>query len=109
STPPKPREAEVKAGTSPALRAALSKPVPVGDLPLRLFAAAFKGGGANGSLLMALEIDGSSLRFEEREGRFNEKIEVSIVAADQRARVQAGDRQEFNLRLQAATRERMRR
>ncbi len=103
----KAREAEVKAGTSPALKAALSKPVPIGDLPLRLFAAAFKGTGSNGSLLLALEIDGSSLKFEERDGRFNEKIEVSIVAADQRARVQAGDRQEFNLRLQPETRERI--
>jgi len=103
----KAREAEVKAGTSPALRAALSKPVPIGDLPLRLFAAAFKGAGSNGSLLLALEIDGGSLAFEEQDGRFNEKIEVSIVAADQRARVQAGDRQEFNLRLQPATRERI--
>ena len=103
----KAREADVKAGTSPALKAALSKPVPVGDLPLRLFAAAFKGTGSNGSLFLALEIDGSSLKFDERDGRFNEKIEVSIVAADQRARVQAGDRQEFNLRLQPATRERI--
>jgi VWFA-related protein len=103
----KAREAEVKAGTSPALRAALSKPVPIGDLPLRLFAAPFKGAGSNGSLLLALEIDGASLKFEERDGRFNEKIEVSFVAADQRARVHGGDRQEFNLTLQPATRERI--
>ena len=103
----KAREAEVKAGTSPALKAALSKPVPIGDLPLRLFAAAFKGTGSNGSLLLALEIDGGSLTFEQRDGRFNEKIEVSIVAADQGARVQAGDRQEFNMSLQPATRERI--
>ena len=103
----KAREAEVKAGTSAALRAALSKPVPIGDLPLRLFAAAFKGTGSNASLFLALEIDGTSLKFEEREGRFNEKIEVSIVAADQRARVQGGDRQEFDLKLQPATRERI--
>jgi VWFA-related protein len=103
----KAREADVKAGTSPALKAALSKPVPVGDLPLRVFAAAFKGAGANGSLFLALEIDGASLKFEERDNRFNEKIEVSILAADQRARVQGGDRQEFNLRLQPQTRERI--
>jgi len=111
--PPDPRattkalEADVKAGTSPALKAALSKPVPIGDLPLRVFAAAFKGEGANGSLFLAVEIDGSSLKFLERDGRFNEKIEVSIVAADQRAKVQGGDRQEFNLRLQPQTRERI--
>jgi hypothetical protein len=101
------RDAEVKAGTSPALKAALSKPVPIGDLPLRLFAAAFKGTGAKGSLFLALEIDGRALKFEERDGRFNERVEVSIVAADQRARVQGGDRQEFNLTLQPATRERI--
>ena len=70
---------------------------------MRLFAAPFKGTGSNGSLFLALEIDGSSLKFVEDDGRFNEKIEVSIVAADQRARVQGGDRQEFNLRLQPAT------
>jgi hypothetical protein len=110
-SPPDPRnggpEADVKAGTSAALKAALSKPVPVGDLPVRVFAAAFKGDGVNGSLFLAVEIDGGSLKFQERDGRFNETIEVSIVAADQRAKVQGGDRQEFNLRLQPATRERI--
>jgi hypothetical protein len=56
----KAREAEVKAGTSPALKAALSKPVPIGDLPFRVFAAPFKGAGSSGSVFIALEIDGAS-------------------------------------------------
>ena len=103
------READVRAGTSPALRAALGKPVPVGDLPLRVFAASFRSSGANGSVLMAIEIDGASLRFQERDGRFIEKVEISIVAADERARVQGEDRQEFDLRLQPQTYERVRR
>lgn len=93
------READVKAGTTPALRAALGKAVPVGDLPLRVFAAPLRGAGNKGSVVVALEIDGPSLRFEERNGRFVESIEVSIVAADERARVQGGDRQTFNLNL----------
>ena len=105
----KAREAVVKSGTSPALKAALGRPVPVGDLPVRVFAAPFKASGANGSVLLAVEIDGASLRFEERDGRFNEKVEVSIVAADERAGVQGEDRQEFNLRLQPQTYERVRR
>ncbi len=63
------READVKAGTTPALRAALSKPVPIGDLPLRAFAAPMKGTGATGAVLVALEIDGTSLKFQERNGR----------------------------------------
>ena len=80
------REAEVKAGTSPALKAALSKPLPVGELPFRAFAASMKGGN-NASVVVAVEIDGSSLKFEERDGRFVESVELSIVAADQRAKV----------------------
>jgi VWFA-related protein len=80
------READVKAGTTPALRAALGKPVRA-------------AGGKGASVLVALEIDGPSLKFEPRDGRFAESIEVSIVAADERARVQGGDRQTFNLNL----------
>ena len=101
------REAEVKAGTTPALRAALSKPVPVGDLPFRAFAAPLKGMGTNGAVLVALEIDGSSLKFQDRGGTFAESLEISIVAADERGRVQGGDRQTFNLNLMPQTHERV--
>ena len=58
-------------------------------------------------MVVALEIDGPSLKFEERNGRFVESIEVSIVAADERARVQGGDRQTFNLNLVPETHERV--
>jgi hypothetical protein len=103
----KAREADVKAGTSPALKAALGKPVPVGDLSARVFAAPFKGSGKNASVLVALEIDGKSLKFQQRDGRFSESIEVSIVATDQQAKVQGGDRQTFNLNLMPQTYERV--
>jgi VWFA-related protein len=102
------READVKAGTTPALKAALSKPVPIGDLPMRAFAAPFRGMGANASVVVALEIDGSSLKFQERNGRQSESLEVSIVAADQRGKVQGGDRQTFDLNLMPETYERVR-
>jgi VWFA-related protein len=101
------READAKAGTSPALRAALGKPVPIGDLPFRVFAAALKGADNKASVVVALEIDGSGLKFEERNGRFAESIEVSIVAADERAKVQGGDRQTFNLNLMPETHQRI--
>jgi VWFA-related protein len=103
------REVDAKAGTSPALRAALSRPVPVGELPFRVFAAPFRAAGSNGSVLLAIEIDGPSLRFRATDGRFNEKLEVSIIAADEKARVRAEDRQEFDLKLQPDTYERVRR
>jgi len=101
------READVKAGTSPALRAALNKPVPIGDLPFRAFAGALRSPDNKGQVLLAVEVDGSGLRFTEQNGRFAETVEVSIVAADARARVQGGDRQAFNLNLLPETRERV--
>jgi VWFA-related protein len=101
------REAEVKSGTTPALAAALSKPVPVGDLSMRAFAAPLKGMGTNAAVLIALEIDGSALKFQQRNGVFAESLEISIIAADERGRVQGGDRQTFNLNLQPQTHERV--
>jgi VWFA-related protein len=102
------RDAEAVAGTSPALAAAIGKPVPVGGLPFRVFAAPLKGTAKTTTVVMSVEIDGSSLKFTESDGRFNEKVEVSIVATDERAKVQGGDRQTFDLKLQPATYERVR-
>jgi VWFA-related protein len=103
----KAREAEVKAGTSPALKAAINKPVPIGSLPARVFAAPFKGSGSTASVLLALEIDGPSLKFTQADGRYNETLETSIVAVDEKGKVQGGDRQTFNLRLMPQTYERI--
>jgi hypothetical protein len=103
----KAREADAKAGTSPALAAALSKPVPIGDLPVRVFAAPLRGAGDLATVLVALEIDGSSLKFQQRNGRFNETVEVSIIAADEKADVQGGDRQSFDMSLMPQTYERI--
>ena len=101
------REEAIESGASPAMTAALGKPVPLGDLPMRVFAAPLRGLDGNGSVLVALEIDGPSLRFEERDGRFVESVEVSIMAADARGRVQGGEDKTFNLNLMPETHERI--
>ena len=101
------REAELKNGTSPALSAALAKPVPIGELPFRAFAGLLRSPDSKGQVLVSVEVDGSALRYVEKEGRFVESLEVSVVAADQRARVQGGDRQTFNLNLMPETKERV--
>jgi VWFA-related protein len=99
----KAREVEAKAGTSPALRAALNNPLPIGDVPLRVFAAPFKGQGKNASVLLAIEIDGDGLKFENRDGLFNEKIEVSVVAVDYHGNLRGGDRHSLDLKLKPET------
>jgi VWFA-related protein len=97
------REAEARAGTSPALRAALNNPLPIGDVPMRVFAAPFKGTARSSSVVLAVEIDGGGLSFEERDGRFNEKVEVSVVAVDHQGNVRGSDRQTVDLRLRPET------
>jgi len=101
------RQELLESGASPALIAALGKPVPVGDLPLRVFAAPLRGANDNGSVVVALEVDGSALRFEERDDRFVESIEVSVAAIDTGSRIQGGDSKTFNLNLEPETHERL--
>jgi VWFA-related protein len=90
---------DAKAGTSPALVAALNKPVPIGGVPLRVYATALKGSSSKATVLVAAEIDGSALKFTQRDGRFVERVELSIVATDDDAKVQGGDRQQFDMNL----------
>ena len=95
----KARETPAAGGISPALRAALNSPLPIGDLPVRVFAAPFKGEGKNGSVLLALEIDGPSLRFQERDGKFQDKIEVSISPVNYQGKLVDPKVQSFALNL----------
>ena len=97
------REAEVKAGTSPALAAALNNPLPIGDVPMRVWAAPFQGTGKNSSVVIAVEVDGPALKYRQQDGRFLEDIEVSIVAADHNGKIRGSDRQTLNLKLKPET------
>jgi VWFA-related protein len=93
----------VKPGTSPALAAALSNPVPIGDVPLRVWAAPFKGKGKMASVAIAVEVDGAALKYQQRDDRFLEDLELSIVAADHDGKIRGSDRQTLNLKLKPET------
>jgi hypothetical protein len=95
----KARETPAAGGISSALRTALNNPLPIGDLPVRVFAAPFKGEGRNGSVLLAVEIEGPSLRFQERDGKFQDKLEVSIAAVDYQGKLVDPKFQAFTLNL----------
>ena len=97
------RDTGIKPGTSPALAAALTNPVPVGEVPLRVWAAPFKGTGKNASVAIAVEIDGAALKYEQRGDRFIENLELSIVAADHTGKIRGSDRQTLTLQLKPET------
>ena len=97
------RVAEVKPGTSPALAAALMNAVPVGDVPFRVWAAPFKGEGHKASVALAVEVEGTALKYRQQDGRYLEGLELSIVAADHNGKVRGTDRQTMNLKLKPET------
>ena len=103
---PKGRPAEAKPfnnQASPELRAALESPVAISGLGITAFAAPLKGSGANASLAIALEVDGGRLRFTERNGTFEDDVEVAILAVDETAKPRDGGRDLLNLRLRPQT------
>ena len=97
------RDYGLKPGTPPAVAAAIVNPVPVGDLPLRVWAAPFKGQGKLSSVAIAVEIDAAALTYQQRDDRFSEDLDVSIVAADHDGKIRGSDRQTMNLKLKPET------
>ena len=97
------RDQGLKPGTPPAVAAAIMKPVPVGDVPVRVWAAPFKGNGKLNSVAIAVEIDGAALKYQQRDDRFFEDLDVSILAADHDGKIRGSDRQTMNLKLKPET------
>ena len=87
------------ADASPAFDVAMNTPLPVGELQFRVSAAPFKGTDEDASVLVVIEIDGPSLKFQKVGERFNERIDVSIVALDYDGEIQGGDDQTIELSL----------
>jgi VWFA-related protein len=85
------------------IREALNSPVPVSGLGLRLFAAPFTGTAPKASIAIVLEIDPARLTFVEKDGTFNEQLEVHILAMDADSKLRDGGPSVVPLRLSAAS------
>jgi hypothetical protein len=102
--PPAAKALDIKAEVSPAVKEALSSPVPVAGLRLSVFAAPFKGKAPDASVLVVVQADGHDLRLVEKNGTFIDTLELSILAIDSDGKVKAGGRQLMNLALKPETR-----
>jgi VWFA-related protein len=101
---PKPAVAAADGGTmSPAAMTALNSPSPIAGIPLTLFAAAYKGTPPNASVALALEMRVEGLNFEERNGTFNNRIEVVFSSLDQAGTIRPGSRHLITLELKPDT------
>jgi VWFA-related protein len=90
--------------TTPALRDALESPIAISGLTISAFAAPFKGAGANDAIAMAIEVDGSGLKFTKRpDGLFANNLEISLFAAGTDGKIKDGARDVISLTLKQQT------
>jgi len=98
------RPIEHEAITSPEVREALESPVPMSGFTLSAFAAPFKGTAPNASVVVTMQGSGGDLKFREKAGRFEDVVEVSLVAVDHEGKIRGGDQQKLNMSLKPETR-----
>ncbi|MFL6281319.1 MAG: VWA domain-containing protein [Vicinamibacterales bacterium] len=83
----------------PEIIDALANPIPAAGVGLSVFAAPFIGPGSKASVVVAVELAPATLRFVEQNGRFNEDIQVHMLAVDASGKMQDGGPTSVPLRL----------
>jgi VWFA-related protein len=94
--------ARADAEASAELHAALSSPIPVSGLAMRVFAAPFKGVGPDSSVLLGTELRGDDLRLAA-----GDQVDVTYVAIDALGKAHDAETFTVTLNLDAATRVRI--
>ena len=89
-----------------ALTETLASPLPVAGVPMKVFAAAYKGVAPNAAIALALEVDANALNFVEKDGLFVEQLDLAYTTTDSRSKVIPGERNSVNLTLKPDTYER---
>jgi VWFA-related protein len=93
--------------TSPELRQALDSPLPISGVTLRAYAAPFKGTAPNASVAVGVEAQGKDLAFTQKDGKFLNDLELSVIAIDASGKIKDGDRSVVNMGLKPETRARV--
>src|SRR5262245_8759413 len=78
--------AAVKGPSTPELREAIDRPLPVSGLTMHVFAAPCKGAAPNASVLFGVEMRGRDLQLAQ-----NGKVLLSYLAIDQNGKIKGGN------------------
>jgi VWFA-related protein len=103
----RPSDAAPTNAANPALAEAVGSPIPVSGIPLKVFAAPFKGTAPNASVAIAVELDAASLDVVEKDGTFTEQLDFVHTATDVNGKVYPGERHTVNLAMKPDTFARM--
>jgi VWFA-related protein len=74
----------------PALQQALGSALPVPGLTMRATAAAFRGGAGKASVVVLVQASGRDMLFTPKGDRFEDTLELAVVAVDGRGRTRGG-------------------
>jgi hypothetical protein len=98
---PRGRKPEVKPtpDISPALREAMNSPIPMSGIPLRAFAAPFKGTAPNAMVAVSVEMRGADFKYAEANGTLNDVVTVQFTPIDQTGAIKNGKRSKATLTL----------
>jgi VWFA-related protein len=99
----RPSPASSSTSMSAALSETLGSPLPVSGIPMKVFAAPFKGPAPNAAIAFVAEIDVNGFDFVEKDGTFTEQIELVNTSTDSKGKVFPGDRQVASLALKPDT------
>jgi hypothetical protein len=92
-------EVDLPEGASLQLNRLVQSPLPVPGIAMQATASPFRTGKDGAVLPLVVEMNIEGFRFEEREGRLHDKVELSVVAIDGRGEAKAGVRRDFQLSL----------
>lgn len=93
---------------SPELREAMGSPLPLSELPMAATAAVFKGPKPNGSVVISTLISGAALPLEEKDGTFQNNLELAVVAVNQEGKSFSSGRNTLDLKMKPDTMKRTR-
>jgi VWFA-related protein len=101
------RKVEASAGTSKELRDALDSPLQVSGLKLAVFAAPLKGPSRKAAIALVTQFTGKEFAFSEKDGKFNNTLEMSYVAVDKQGKIADGKRDSVALAFKPETYQRV--
>jgi VWFA-related protein len=98
--------ATTKASNDPletALKAAVESPLPTSGIPMRLFAAPYKGTAPNAAVAIAVELNINALKFTEKNGTYTNAVNFVTFVADADGKTRVNEKASVDLTLMPTT------
>ena len=91
--------------TSAVLREALNSPLPVGGIPMAVFAAPFKGAAPNATVVVSVELKTNDFKYTEKDGALSDLLDVVVTPVDRAGVRKPAQRSTITLAFKPATRD----